>query len=235
MKICGIDFETTGLSAKDDRIIELGAVLWEWETSTPLLLVSGLVNPERPIPEEITKITGITDEVVILYGTPEKMAIERLQIMMGEADYCMAHNAAFDKGFYEETVERLGIRDIDRHWLDTMQDIKFPPEIKTRNLQHLAADHGFVSPFRHRAVFDVLTMLKVASNYSIDDITARANEPTLYIQALVTFDEKEKAKELGFRWYAPQKIWWKDMKSSDFEAMQSTCGFQTRKLERAPE
>jgi hypothetical protein len=46
----------------------------------------------------------------------------------------------------------------------------------------------------------------------------------------VSFDEKEKAKELGFRWFAPEKVWWRSMKLSDHEAMKDTCGFKTRLL-----
>jgi DNA polymerase-3 subunit epsilon len=109
-------------------------------------------------------------------------------------------------------------------------DIVFPKDITTRRLTYLAAEAGFTSPWKHRAIFDVMTMLKLASAYDLDAIVARAREPLLYVQAVVSFDEKEKAKELGFRWFAPGKQWWKPMKVSDLEAMKPTCGFQTRLL-----
>jgi hypothetical protein len=78
-------------------------------------------------------------------------------------------------------------------------------------------------------------MFKVAEKYSFDDILARAAEPTLYVQALVSFDEKELAKARGYRWYAPTKTWWREFKKSDFEADKLECGFRTQLLERAPE
>lgn len=226
-KILGIDFETTGISAADDRITEAGAVLWDWDTKTPITMLTTFVHPERPIPEEITKLTGITDEMVENYGRPEGEVFADLDYLMGCADYAMAHKAEFDKGFYDAAAVRTNQKTVERPWLCTIQDIKYPPEITTRKLGHLAADHGFANPFSHRALFDVLTMLKIASNYDLDAIIARSKEPTLYVQAFVSFNDKDKAKELGFRWYAPSKIWWKDMKASDYEAMKDTCEFNT--------
>lgn len=229
--VIGIDLETTGLLPTEDRITEIGAALVEWETGKPLKLMSTLVNPCRPIPEEITKITGITDEQVDLYGKSEKAAFAELHDLMSYADYAMAFNGSnFDKPFYLAACERLGVEPSGIFWLDASADVLYPTEIKTRNLCHRAAEHSTINPFRHRALFDVMTMFIVARNYDFDAIVRRAQEPTLYIQAVVSFDEKEKAKELGFRWFAPGKQWWRAMKSSDFEAMRSTCGFQTRML-----
>ena len=234
--ICGVDYETTGLSATEDRITEIGACLYEWETGTPLKLMSTLVKPERPIPEEVVKITGITDELVDVYGKSEKAAFAELHDLMSYADYAAAFNGSrFDHPFYLAACSRLGVEPSGIFWLDLSSDVKFPAEITTRNLQHLAADHGFVSPYRHRAVFDVLTMLKVASAYDLDAIIARAQEPILYVQALVSFDEKELAKARGYRWYAPTKTWWREWKASDFEADKLECGFRTQLLTKALE
>ena len=132
--------------------------------------------------------------------------------------------------FVQEAYNRHSMILVEKPWIDTITDIRFPDAIKTRNLKHLAAEHNFLPGFSHRAVFDVLTMLKILSQYDLDAVIARAAEPTLFVQALVTFDQKEMAKELGFHWFAPDKIWWRSMKSSDFEAMKPTCGFQTRLL-----
>jgi DNA polymerase III subunit epsilon len=230
MKTLGVDFETTGLDAEEDRITEVGAVLFDWETQTPLVLLSTFVNPGRPIPEEVTKLTGITNEMVADYGRPEEEVCGELQHLLGCADYAMAHNAAFDMGFYDAALLRHGFAKDDKVWLCTKNDIKYPDSITTRNLCHLAAEHSIINPFRHRAVFDVLTMLKVASNYDIDAIIASAQEPTLYVRALVSFDEREKAKLLQFHWFAPQKIWWRGYKQSDYVAMKDTCGFNTQLL-----
>jgi DNA polymerase III alpha subunit (gram-positive type) len=230
MKILGVDVETTGLSAAEDRITEVGAVLFDWSSQTPLVILSALVHPGRSIPEEIVKLTGITDEMVDDYGRAEEDVFGDLHYLLGCADYAMAHNAPFDEGFVNAAIARNGLSAVDKLWLCTKNDIKWPESITTRTLTYLAAECSIINPFRHRAIFDVLTMLKVAGGYDIDQIIARAKEPLLYVQAIVSFDEKEKAKELGFHWFAPGKQWWKPMKTSDFEAMKPTCGFQTRLL-----
>jgi DNA polymerase III alpha subunit (gram-positive type) len=236
MKIIGLDFETTGLSATDDRIIEEGACLFDWDSKTPLQLLSEFVHPERPIPEEITKLTGITDAHVDEYGISEREAMIELDMLFARADYAMAFNGFnFDQPFYIATCKRLGIEPSGILWLDASADVKYAPEIKTRNLQHLAAEHLILNPFRHRAVFDVLTMLKIAQGYDLDAIIARAAEPTLYVQAIVSFDEKELAKERGYHWCAPKKIWWRSWKQSDFEVDKFECPFRTQLLNGAPE
>jgi DNA polymerase-3 subunit epsilon len=236
MLILGIDFETTGLDPKQDRIIEVGAVLWDWEAGAPLQLFSSIVDPERPIPEEITKITGITDELIGKYGQTEAKGLSDLRFLFGCADYAMAHNGtAFDKLFFDAAIERLGWINSTKTWLDTKTDIKYPEHITTRNLRHLASEHEFLNPFSHRAVFDVLTMLRVASQYSLSEIIARANEPTLFVQALVSFNEKDLAKARGYYWCAPQKVWWRTFKQSDYMAERDTCGFQTAILPGSPE
>jgi DNA polymerase-3 subunit epsilon len=234
--IAGIDFETTGLNSTEDRIIEIGCVLWNWSAATPLQLLSEFVHPERLIPEEITKLTGITDAHVDEYGISEREAMIELDILFSRADYAMAFNGFnFDQPFYISTCKRLGIEPSGIFWLDASADVKYAPEIKTRNLQHLAAEHLVLNPFRHRAVFDVLTMLKIAQGYDLDAIIARAAEPTLFVQALVSFEEKDLAKERGYHWCAPKKIWWKSAKQSDHEAEKLECGFRTQLLTKAPE
>lgn len=234
MRVIGIDVETTGLLASEDRIIEVGAVLYDWNTGIPLEMLSKLVIPEREIPVEITKITGITGEMVAQHGTVELGVIQELVMMMCQADYAMAHNAAFDRGFIETACSRHDIGG-ESQWLCTKEDIKYPESITTRNLRHLAAEHGFLNPFSHRAVFDVLTMFKIAEQYSLADMVKRSKEPTLYVQAVVSFDDKEKAKARGYYWCGPKKIWWRTFKESDYAAEKDACGFKTVLLAGSPE
>lgn len=233
--ICGLDFETTGLDPKEDRVIEVGAVLWDWERSLPLRLMSELVSG-NPVSEEITALTGIDNDLLTNYGEKEDVVFSHLCDLIDECDYVMAHNGTtFDKLFFDETMKRIRFDGSEKPWLDTKIDIVYPASITTRNLRHLASEHQFLNPFAHRAVFDVLTMLKVASNYPITNIIERANEPTLFVQALVSFDEKELAKARGYYWCAPKKIWWRSMKSSDYEIEKQQCGFRTQLLAAAPE
>jgi DNA polymerase III subunit epsilon len=236
MRILGIDFETTGLSPTEDRITEVGAVLYDWETHTPLQMLSRMVNPERPIPEEITKLTGINDAMVAEFGMDERSALLDIQSLAESADYVMAHNGTtFDKLFFDAMAARQRLVITKKTWLDTKTDIRYPDHISTRVLKHLACEHGILNPFSHRAVFDVLTMLHVASRYPVESIISRAAEPTLFVQALVSFEEKDKAKTRGYLWSAPRKIWWRSFKESDFAAEIEVCGFKTKVLDASPE
>ena len=228
MKIVGIDLETSGLSPEKDRIIELSAVLWDWDTKTPLRMISEIIDPSYDIevncftvPQEIVEITGITDDMLRDYGEHEKDVLLRVAGFVGEGrgEYFMGHFCTeFDCLFFKAACERSRTEwMLDEKWLDTSVDIKYPPYIKTRNLRHLASEHNFLNPFSHRAVFDVLTMLNVASNYRIEDIIARSLEPTVYVQAQVSYAENQKAKDFQFRWNPEKKLWWKSMKQSDYE------------------
>lgn len=236
MRLLGIDLESTGLDVKGDAIIEVGAVLFDWDSKTPLKLYSEYVDPLRDIPPEITAITGITNEVVQEFGISEGSALQEISRLMDQAEYIVAHfGALFDRPFLEGAYGRYMALAPERTWIDTAVDVKYSEGIKTRNLLHLAAEHGFLPGHSHRAVFDVMTMLRILSCYDIEVVIARAKEPTVYVRADVTFDEKELAKERGYRWCAPQKIWWKSAKASDYEAEKLKTPFRTVILPGAPE
>ena len=99
------DIETTGFSSVKDRIIEIGAV--KVEKGTIVSRYSTFVNPEVPIPFEITKLTSITDTMVI--DAPKiETALPEFMDYVGDA-VLVAHNAGFDVGFIEENCKRLGM------------------------------------------------------------------------------------------------------------------------------
>jgi DNA polymerase-3 subunit epsilon len=236
MLICGIDFEATSVDPKEARIIEIGAALWDTGLQMPVKLFSVLVDPLVEIPEEVTAITGITGDLVESWGDSECSALIGLDGLIQNSDYCMAHNGTqYDFPLWQNACERNRRGSASPLWIDSRTDIKFDPQVTTRNLKYLAAERGFINPFPHRAVFDVLTMLRVASDFDWDAIVARAKEPTVFVQALVSFEEKELAKARGYMWCAPKKIWWKNFKSSDFEADKFECPFRTQLLNGAPE
>lgn len=220
MKILGIDVETTGLDRENDEIIELGAVLWDWEKQKPIWMINHLMKPEGELREEITKITGIEKED-FKYSMDPKVVEAQLHIMMLDCDYIMAHNAPFDRAFVERIFSYPDLKEwAPKPWLDTKADIEYD-EIKHKhnNLVTLAATHGFLNPFAHRAVFDVLTMLMVAKNYDIKEMANRAASPAIRAVASVTFGQKDLAKEAGFMWEPKKKYWFKDLKMCDQEKL----------------
>ncbi len=104
------DLETTGFSAIKDKIIEIGAVkVVQGEIVDSF---STFVNPRRPIPFEITKLTSITDEMVMEYPDIETILPQFLEFV-GDA-VLVAHNASFDVGFIEQNCR---YQDIEPHFI----------------------------------------------------------------------------------------------------------------------
>lgn len=101
-----LDLETTGLKASTDRIIEIAAVRWDHAGRR---CYSRIVNPGVPIPPFITRLTGITPEMV-RDGPPIEIALrEFFHEFLGDEPVIVAHNASFDLGFLDAELERLGL------------------------------------------------------------------------------------------------------------------------------
>lgn len=213
--IAGLDFETTGFDPLVDEIIEVGCVLWDCDRKKPMEIVSGLMIPVKPIPEVITKITGITNDDEDLFGIAGPQLMIETEKLITKASHIMVHNHPFDEDFRRQYYLTKGLVYSPRPIIDTMVDLPF--EADSRKLKYMAADHGFTNPFAHRAVFDVLTMLKIASNYDIGELILRAAMPTLTVVAQVNFDNRQKAKDAGFGWDSEKKIWYRKMKQIDIK------------------
>ncbi len=138
-----LDLETTGLNAEKDQIIEVGAV--KVQDGEPVDRFETLVNPGRPIPHEITLLTGIRNEDVIRQPSFEQVA-PALDRFVGAAPV-VAHNASFDLGFLRARgllVETTG--------LDTWELASvLIPSRPSYSLASLAAHFGIDSPNQHRA------------------------------------------------------------------------------------
>lgn len=214
MYVLGLDLETSGLEAKNDRIIEIGVVLWCTQTHRPIQVYSDLIRwDDLQVSDEVTRITGITTQEILTFGVDLAYALGRVAEIAKHADYIVAHNGnEFDKKFLDEAWKIHSESKLTLPWIDTMTDLNYPADISSRRLSHLAADHGFLNPFAHRAIFDVLTMLEILSKYDIKEVVQMASSPTCRVYAKVSFEQKDLAKKEGFRWDAQAKVWYKDIK-----------------------
>ncbi|MBQ4600747.1 MAG: PolC-type DNA polymerase III [Oscillospiraceae bacterium] len=99
------DLETTGLSAENDRIIEIGAVLMR--DGKELERFQAFANPGQPLRQEIVELTGITDEMLSDAPDIRQVLPEFLAFVGGRM--LVAHNAKFDTGFVRAECKRQGI------------------------------------------------------------------------------------------------------------------------------
>lgn len=100
------DVETTGLRTGVDRLTEIGAV--KYVDGAEKSRFQTFVDPERPIPQNIVELTGITDSIVA--GAPkEGEAVRKFFEFCGEGSVLVAHNASFDTEVIRSACERNGI------------------------------------------------------------------------------------------------------------------------------
>ena len=144
------DLETTGFSAANDKIIEIGAV--KVTNGEIVDSYSTFVNPGIPIPFEITDLTSITDEMVMSSPKIEQILPEFLAFV-GDA-VLVAHNAAFDVGFVEENCQKLGIES-DFAYMDTVALARvLLPSLGKFKLNIVAKALNISLENHHRAVDD---------------------------------------------------------------------------------
>ncbi|HZK09813.1 MAG TPA: PolC-type DNA polymerase III, partial [Clostridia bacterium] len=145
-----IDFETTGLNTKTDKIIEIGAVKLDGDKIVETF--SELINPHISLPSKITKITGITD--AMLNGKPsiEQVMPDFLKFV-GNCPIA-AHNASFDMGMLESELERQSIT-LDVAQIDTLAlSRKLYPMLKSHRLKSLCRHLNVSLQNAHRAFDD---------------------------------------------------------------------------------
>ena len=140
------DLETTGLNPASEEITEIAAVrVVEGEIRDSF---QTYVNPHKPIPAEITELTGISDETVADAPDLDK-AVPEFLAWAGEGQYSLvAHNAGFDMGFLRTACQRLGI---EREFtsIDTLEMSRLMlPHMHKFKLNILAKELQ-VGPFEH--------------------------------------------------------------------------------------
>lgn len=122
-----MDCETTGLDPVTDRIVEIAAIRWDGAK------FRHVINPERPIPPDATRIHGIKDEDVNDKPTFREIADEFVAFI--GADRLVAHNSSFDVSFINVELVRAGMAGLANGVVDTLAlaNKKFPGGRNTLN------------------------------------------------------------------------------------------------------
>lgn len=145
------DFETTGLDTRTARIIEIGAI--KYINRKEVERFSFLINPGVFISTEITKVTGITNDMLEDQPSFELILPKFHDFLRGCVG--LAHNAEFDVGMLYHESNRLGIS-CDYTVFCSLKMARELVKIERRNLDALAQHFGLTFESRHRSIGDIL-------------------------------------------------------------------------------
>lgn len=226
-KLIGVflDTETTGLSCVADRIIELGMVKFEYTEDGRIFRLLDEFNrykdPGMPIPEAITKLTGITDDMV----KGHQINVEEVDSYLNDVDIIITHNAQFDRAFFEVAFPNIA----PKPWGCSMYDIDWKNEgISSHKLEYIAYKYNFFFE-GHRAITDCLAGVHILSQESLiskQPVLKQLLDSALAIRFRLwatnaPYESKDLLKMRGYRWSMnqndKQRAWFIELKEDQIE------------------
>jgi DNA polymerase III epsilon subunit family exonuclease len=152
------DTETTGLSARLNRILEIGAV--EYREGEIVDQREWLLDPGEPIPFYATQVHGIDDQMVAGKPSFAEVYPEFLEFVDGAV--LIAHNSRFDRDFMLAEMERAGIDSDDLPLLDSLKLFrKVAPDLESHSIGKLVEYYGVEAGNFHRALIDSVYILRI--------------------------------------------------------------------------
>ena len=194
-----LDTETTGLSPEQHQCIEVGAVLFSVPDRSVLSQVSFLMPCQSNAAEAVNGIAPALTQRT----QPWQAGLACFEAMVEAADLLLAHNAAFDKQWFG-----LGsLPALNKPWLCSMEDINWPQDRQLRStpsVRDLALAYGVPVWAAHRALTDCIYLAQVFERcVDLEDLLVQAMEPRRLYRARLSYEERHKAREAGFRWNQP--------------------------------
>ncbi len=217
-----LDTETTGLNHRTDEIIEIGAVAFTFNdlgaVGDVIGVYGGLQQPSKPIPPEITRLTGITDEMV----EGQVIDIQSLRRLIEPADLIIAHNAGFDRPFCDAFSPIFS----GKAWACSVSEIDWSARgFEGTKLGYLVGQSGYFHE-GHRAVDDCFALLEILDRQKTDEESPFGELYRASQQSRVRifaehspFDMKDHLKARGYRWSdgsdGRPKSWWIEVDEDD--------------------
>jgi DNA polymerase-3 subunit epsilon len=232
MLIAFFDFESTGTDVAQDRVTEVGALLYTTTFKRVVMAEQFLVEGDVAITPKITDLTKINKPMVDKFGLTSADALSRLQNYFDMSEAIGGMNITdFDIPVYKNWCLRENEEPIEKLIIDTMTDL---PGVVTRSLPYMAADAGFLNPFPHAALPDAWTALRLVEGHDIEKVLERARSPRVYLKAHVTLDTNYMAKDRKYRWTPERKMWYKVVKEVDVELEGKEATFDISRTEPVP-
>ncbi|GIV45707.1 MAG: hypothetical protein KatS3mg036_0525 [Ignavibacterium sp.] len=197
-----VDVETTGLSARNERVIEIALV--KVENLKIVEKFSSLINPQRPIPSFISMFTGITNSDV--KDAPLFHQIFPVILEKTENSVLCGHNLQFDLSFLRNEVQLLGDDFNPTHTLCTLKLArKLFPHLKSRSLGPLAHHLNIKAKNSHRALGDAETtakvLIKLIKHLQENEDINTLDELLAYQSGIKTFQSLKIKKDLQNDFY----------------------------------
>jgi len=225
-----VDVETTGLDAARDRIIEFCGVPFEFEKETGRILgvgeaVTFLEDPGRPIPAEITRLTGISNEMV----AGKRIDEAAVSAMLADVGLVIAHNAAFDRPFVDRRLSAFQ----GKAWACSQREVSWKAfGASSGALEFLMMKQCGLFFDGHRADADCHAVLRLLQE-PFDDGTLpmqalleSARTPSFLVWALNSpYDKKDVLKQRRYRWSGGEggrpKAWYTSVMEADLAEEQA--------------
>lgn len=238
-----VDCETTGLDHATAEIIELGMLPFRYDEGGNVVEVlepfHAYNQPATPITPEITKLTGITNEMVAgKQIDPDEVG--RFAVLHG---LVVAHNAAFDRPFFEALCPEF----VRHPWACSMAQVPWEEcGFAGRRLEYVAAALGFFYD-AHNAVADCQAGLRCLATPLLGDpprtglslLLERARMEASRVWAIgAPFEKKDVLKARGYQWNGGEdgrpKAWHKEILPADLEAEKAFLGAEIYQRPNTP-
>ncbi len=187
-----VDVETTGSDAKKNRITDIACItVLGGEIVSEF---SSLINPHQEIPQFITSMTGISNEMVTDAPEPDEILPRIVQIFSNPDTVFVAHNVHFDWGFVNESLIRAGMAPLENKKLCSLKLAKrmLDKDIK-KNVGSLSEYFHVGIKDRHRAYGDAHATARIL--IQLLEIAESEQE----IQTFEELEEYHEKKHKSFR------------------------------------
>lgn len=209
-----VDVETTGLDAGTDVVIELAVRRFRFDADGVVTGIgrpySWVEDPGRPLPTEISTLTGLSDADVAGRTIDDDLATK----LFRSADLVVAHHSRFDRPRVEARLP--GIAGLD--WACSMEDIDWRSfGFDGRSLGFLLMQAGHFHE-GHRAGADVDAVVQLLRHRFGDGRSAlsvmmeNVARPSWLVRAIgADFGVKDRLRARGYRWDGAAKVWWREI------------------------